>query len=243
MDLSVEDHIETMKIFANWVDAGISKTINLPNDYSYDDFKDVYIDAWKSGIKGVTTYRVGTMTSVLSETSSGEDKITKTEAPKRPKELNCDVHHTSVKGKQYFVLVGLYNGDPYEVFAGINGHIDRKNKKGKIVKVRRNKYKCELEDGDDFCPINFSCDEHEDAVTRLTSTSLRHGADVSFVVGQLEKNIGDLQSFSKAIARALKKYIPDGTKAQGLCPDCEKESLIRQEGCILCQGCGFSRCQ
>ena len=92
-------------------------------------------------------------------------------------------------------------------------------------------------------PINATCSEEEDALTRMTSTSLRHGADIHHVVQQLEKVKGDMTSFAKSMARALKKYIPDGKKEQGECPECNaQDALIRQEGCITCTQCGYSKC-
>ena len=247
-DLNVDAHVNTMAIFAHWVDSAISKTINLPNDYPYEDFKTVYKKAWENGIKGFTTYRTGTMTSVLAKESSfkdSEDRITKTDAPERPLELRCDVHHIKVKGASYFVLVGLLHDDPYEVFAGKNGFIDKKVKAGIIIRKKRPKgmYKAVLEDDSEISPINATCSEEEDALTRMTSTSLRHGADIHHVVQQLEKVKGDMTSFAKSMARALKKYIPDGKKEQGECPECNaQDALIRQEGCITCTQCGYSKC-
>ena len=248
MELNVDAHVNTMAIFANWVDSAISKTINLPNDYPYEDFKTVYKKAWENGIKGFTTYRAGTMTSVLSKESSlkeGEDHIVKTDAPERPLELPCDVHHIKVKGASYFVLVGLLHDDPYEVFAGKNGFIDKKVKTGIVIRKKRPKgmYKALLEDDSEISPINATCSEEEDALTRMTSTSLRHGADIHHVVQQLEKVKGDMTSFAKSMARALKKYIPNGKKEQGECPECNaQDALIRQEGCITCTQCGYSKC-
>ena len=248
MSLDVKSHIDTMSIFANWVDSAISKTINLPNDYPYEDFKSVYMKSWEKGIKGFTTYRTGTTTSVLSESSSlssdGPSKIVKTEAPERPRELPCNVHHMTVKGEPYFVFVGIHEGDPYEIFGGKNGFISRNVKKGILIKFLRPKgvYKAILEDGLELCPVNATCSEEEDALTRMTSTALRHGACIQYVVQQLEKVKGDMTSFAKSMARALKKYIPDGSEEKGECPECGKDALIRQEGCIACTQCGHSRC-
>jgi ribonucleoside-diphosphate reductase alpha chain len=248
MELGVDAHVNTMSIFAKWVDSAISKTINLPNDYPYEDFQSVYIKAWENGIKGFTTYRAGTMTSVLAAESSLEedkDRIRKTTAPERERELPCDVYHIKVKGEEYFVLVGLYNGDPYEVFAGKNGFIDKKVSNGTIIKLGRPKgvYKAVLDNGLELSPINATCSAEEDALTRMTSTALRHGADMHLIVQQLEKVKGDMTCFAKSMARAIKKYIPDGAKEGGVCPKCEaKDSLIRQEGCVVCIQCGDSKC-
>ena len=245
-NLDVQAHVDTMSLFARWVDSAISKTINLPNDYPYDDFKNVYKQAWENGIKGFTTYRAGTMTNVLAKSSSlgDQNKIPKTIAPERPKELPCDVYHITVKGEQYFVLVGIYKGDPYEVFAGKNGFIDKKTKSGIVIKFSRPKgvYKAVLENGLELSPVNATCTTEEDALTRMTSTSLRHGADTQMVVQQLEKVKGDMHCFAKSMARALKKYIPNGAKEEGVCPECNSGGLIRQEGCITCTQCGWSKC-
>lgn len=244
-DLKVEDHIKPMSIFAKWVCNAISKTVNIPSDYPYESFKDVYYDAWANGLKGITTYRAGTMSFVLaaeSQKSDDKEHITKTKAPDRPKELPCDVHHITVRGEQYFVLVGMFNGDPYEIFAGKNGFISKKTKSGTIIRLGRPKgvYKAILEDGLELSPINATCSADEDALTRMCSTALRHGADMHMIVQQLEKVKGDMMSFAKSMARALKKYIPDGV-SEGQCPECGGE-MIRQEGCKRCLNCTFSAC-
>jgi ribonucleoside-diphosphate reductase alpha chain len=242
MNLNVDAHIDTLSVFAKYIDSAISKTLNIQADYPYEDFKDVYTKAWKNGIKGVTTYREGTMTAVLSSKSTKVSGIQKTNAPKRPKELECDVHHIKVKGQDYFVLVGLYEGEPYEVFAGINGVVDKKVKKGRIIKRGRSKYKAEFDDDSELSPIGAFTGGEEDTITRLVSAGLRHGASVDFIVHQLEKSKGDMQSFAKSIVRALKKYISDGSEVKGEeCPEC-KGRLLRQDGCKTCKDCGYSAC-
>lgn len=243
MDLEVDDHVKTMSVFAKYIDSAISKTVNLPEDYPYEDFKKVYFDAWKNGIKGFTTYREGTMTHVLSTSSSKKAGIVKTQAPKRPRELEADVHHITVKGTPYFVLVGLFNGEPYEVFAGKNGIIGKKVKKATLIKFKRPKYyKAVMDDGFELAPVTVGCDDSEESLTRLASLGLRHGADIKFVVEQLEKVNGEMTCFAKSIAKALKKYIPDGTAVNVSCIECEEKAIIRQEGCYLCTNCGWSGC-
>lgn len=240
MDLGVKEHVDTMAIFAKWVDSAISKTVNLTNDYPYKDFKEVYTMAWKNGIKGFTTYRAGTMTAVLSAESSS--KNTSNTDVKRPKELDCDIHHIKVKGTEYLVFVGMLNDSPYEVFACENGILDKSVTSGKIVKMGKKGIYKAVADDIELSPINATCTPEEDALTRMTSMTLRCGSDVHQVVKQLEKVKGDMNSFAKCIARALKKYIPDGTKESGHCPDCGQDTLIRQEGCITCISCGYSKC-
>jgi hypothetical protein len=124
-----------------------------------------------------------------------------------------------------------------------NGTLDKKYKEGRIFKKSRGIYCVELEDGTIIQDITKDSTEAEDVMTRLVSCSLRHGADIQFVVQQLEKSKGDLSAFSKAISRVLKKYIKDGTKVHGVrCSQCGSESIVRQEGCQVCQNCGNSKC-
>lgn len=227
------------------IDHSISTTINLPEDVSKEEVAKIYLEAWKSGCKGITVYRDNCRTGVLvSNDKKNETKLQKTEAPKRPKTLPCSVHHITVKGTPYFVLIGLLDDEPYEVFAGQNKKaIAPSIKFGKITKKTRGKYHAEFDDGSELSPITAFIDDEEETITRLVSTSLRHGTDIAFLVHQLEKSSGDMQSFSKCIARALKKQIKNGTKVHGEeCPECSGE-LVREEGCINCKSCGYSKCK
>ena len=228
-----------------WICHSLSKTCNLPNNVSKDAIEQVYIRAWQKGCKGLTTYREGCRTGVMIQNKEDEkNKIKKTRAPKRPKWLPCDIFHTSVMGQAFFVLVGIHLGDPYEIFAGQSDAVKKNMKSGIIYKVKRGQYALSNSSNpkdrihDD---ISKFVTEDQEALTRMISTSLRHGADVNFVVHQLEKTEGDLQGFSKAIARILKKYIQEGSTIHGEeCPECGGK-LHRAEGCISCT-CGFSKC-
>jgi ribonucleoside-diphosphate reductase alpha chain len=251
MSLGIDDHVSTMKIMAKYIDSAMSKTVNLPSDYPYEDFKRLYMDMYKTGtIKGGTTYRAGTMTSVLSEAKDNKDeengdKIQKTNSPKRPKELPCDVYHVSVKNEKWVVIIGLLSGDPYEVFAFKlhNLTIPVRYKTGKLIKIKKGRYDLELED--DFIlqdvKTHFQSDEQE-ALTRMVSTSLRHGADIHFIVEQLMKSEGTIVSFSKAVARTLKRYIKDGVESSVACGECGSDKVVMQEGCYVCLDCGGSKC-
>ena len=225
-------------------------TVNLPNEYPYDDFKSLYTDMYNTGtIKGGTTYRAGTMTVVLSDKSNnGEDddsKIIKTNAPKRPKTLDCDINHLTVQGDKWIVIVGLLSKEPYEVFAfrKKNINLSDKIKEGKLSKVKSGSYNLEL----DMFTLedikeHFESDEQE-ALTRMISTSLRHGADINFIYDQLQKSEGTIVSFSKAIARTLKKYLKDTHEGGKECESCgSPDGIIMQEGCYKCKDCGFSKC-
>jgi ribonucleoside-diphosphate reductase alpha chain len=248
-NLSIKEHVDTMKVLSKYIDSAMSKTINISNDYPYEDFKKVYTDCYKSGtIKGCTTYRAGTMTTVLSEIKTdGEkdgEKIVKNRAPKRPKTLPCDIHHLTVQGHRWIVLVGLMEGDPYEVFAFKKKNISLpdKWKTGELTKIKKGCYNL-LSNGLEIENLaeNFQKDE-EEALTRLISTSLRHGAEISFIFDQLLKSEGSVVSFSKAVARTLKKYI-NMDKVNTTCDDCgDPKGLVMSEGCFKCISCGYSKC-
>jgi ribonucleoside-diphosphate reductase alpha chain len=244
--LSVEEHIKDLKEFGFWVDSSISKTVNIPNNYPYEDFQKLYLDAYKSGVlKGITTYREGTMMNVLS---TKKFVVPHTVAPKRPEKVVGELHHFVIDGKKYYTAVGVDDdGNPYEVFTGINQtrgatYIPKVVKKGIIQRLNRGNYVFLGDDGEKYELTNGHSNDTADALTRQISGGLRHGQDISYVVHQLEKTDGPMICFSKVLARTLKKYIKDGTAVTGEeCPECNGK-LIRQEGCCVCPSCGFSKC-
>lgn len=236
-DIKWEDKLKIQAALQQYVDNSISNTYNLPEDISKEEVGKLYFAAWKAGAKGVTVYRQNSRTGVLVEEKKKDD---------RPKELPCDIHHITVQGKQYFVLVGIKDSHPYEVFAGKNGILPKTAKHGIIVKKRKNFYKLVVDDADEteLCPITNAMSEMEEAISRLTSGLLRCGADMNFIVGQLEKvgETKEMTCFTRGVSRALKKYIPDGTKVEGeKCEECGSENLTREEGCKKCS-CGWSKC-
>jgi ribonucleoside-diphosphate reductase alpha chain len=246
-DLDWTQRVKLQAAAGRHVDHSISSTVNLPEDVTVEQVAEIYETAWEAGLKGITVYRKNCRTGVLVDDSKKESEkeelITKTTAPKRPKELPCEVHHAKVKGIDHFVIVGTFNGDPYEVFAGENGFIPRNIKDGVVRKVRRGSYEAMFEDGTRVENISEHITEDGEALTRLISASLRHGADVSFVVHQLEKVSGDMSSLAKAIGRVLKKNIKDGTKVHGdTCISCNGPNLQRRDGCVTCMDCGASAC-
>jgi len=248
-DIDWKNRIKLQAAATKHIDHSISSTINLPEDVTVETVASIYEIAWKSGCKGITVYRKGSRDGVLIDDTNGcsvdnENTIQTHNAPKRPKELPCDIHHLTVLGKGYLVFVGLLSGYPYEVFAKENGQLPRSTKFGVIKKVKRGQYKAIIEGGKYVIEnIMEGGGAMEEAVTRLTSASLRHGADISFIVHQLEKAHGDFLSFEKAIARALKKYVKDGTEVTGEgCEECGNDELIRENGCKICKNCGWTAC-
>lgn len=264
--LSVDDHILTLEVFAKYVCSSISKTINLPQSYSYDDFKNVYLKAHETGvIKGLTTYRAGTMATVLSEKTATkkvddnkcEDKrnghIIYSHAPHRPKSVTCDVHHLTVNGQKWTVFIGLVSDEneilkPYEVFALKKKSISLPSKitKGLLTKIKRGKYNFTTQDGLELEDISSLFESNEQqSVTRLISLGLRHGANIKFIVEQLSKASAGFGDFSKAIVRVLKSYIDDNenVSGDGKCPNCKRENaLVYQEGCVRCRYCEMTVC-
>ncbi len=246
-ELTVKDHIDTLKIIAQFTNQANSKTVNVPNNYPYEDFKKIYIDAWKGGIKGITTYRDGTMTAVL-ESKDSKDSIQMASAPKRPEILDAELYSIKVKDEKFIVGIGLYKGAPYEIFGGhMNGNglnFTFKRKKGKIIKVKRGIYKLEI--GEDIVIDNFSdvFNPVEQLTFRLVSGLLRHGTPIKYIVEQMQKATEDMTSMAAVIARVLKNYVKDGEKVTGIsCPECHSENLIYEQGCNKCLNCGWSRCQ
>jgi len=163
--------------------------------------------------------------------------------PKRLTTLDADIYVVSVKGEKYCVVVGLQNGQPYEIFGGhLNGFgFKFTHKKGKIIKIKQGQYSLEF---DDIAIEDFSKQftPTEQILFRMASMSLRHGVPIQFVVEQLQKATNDITSMASAASRCLKKYIQDGTKITSQkCPSCGKE-LVYIEGCSTCTSCGHSKC-
>lgn len=239
-DIDWVKRVEIQSIIQKYITHSISSTINLPEDVSLEVVSEIYLESWKKGLKGITVYRDGSRSGVLvsSTENKGRDEFDYVDATKRPKELDAEVHLTKVGGKSYNVFVGLLNSKPYEVFLE-EGSLT--NSKGKIIKAKKGTYNYCVDDT--LCvPISSEMTDEQAAITRLVSTSLRHGADIKFIVEQLQKTPGDIFSFTKGLARVLKKYIPDGAKSTVKCLECGSENVIFQEGCSSCKDCGSSKC-
>lgn len=254
--------VDLLAAAQRWTEHSISKTINLPKDATQELVSDVYVKAWREGIKGVTVYRDGCRDGVLvavdapvTGSTAREERVTDHHAPTRPKDLDCDVHRVTVKGDQYLVLVGMLHDRPYEVLAGLSQQVEvpKRVKKAVLVKNGRKDgvatYNLRIPVGDEHIVLKdvvnmFDNPEHG-ALTRMISLSMRHGVPTQFLVEQLKKDRhSDLQSFSNVIARVLKGYIKDGTAAtdEKTCGSCGAASLVYQQGCVSCSSCGWSKC-
>lgn len=239
-DIDWIKRVEIQSIIQKYTTHSISSTINLPNDVSEEEVSNIYFEAWKKGLKGITVYRDGSRDGVLisSNANKSRDEFNYVDAVKRPKELDAESHITRVGGVPHYVIVGLMNDKPYEVFIETEDVIPQG--KGKLTKLGRGRYKF-TQNGYERI-ITASMSDEQAAITRLTSTSLRHGTDIKFLVEQLNKCDGDLFSFTKGLARTLKKYIPDGVKSTVTCQDCGSDDVIFEEGCNKCRSCGSSKC-
>ena len=248
-----------------WVDHSISVTINLPADVNEELVDKLYIEAWKSGCKGCTVYRDGSRSGVLVSTQKTKKKEDANcmEPPvivaKRPRELEADVVKFQNNKEKWIAFVGLLNGKPYEIFTGLaddeEGIMLPKNvTKGTIIKSYdedgnkhydfqfKNKrgYKMTIEGLDGkFDPEFWN-------YAKLISGVLRYGMPIDQaikLIQGLELNNESINTWKNGVERALKKYLPNGTEAKGQkCPNCGHETLIYQEGCLICTNCGASRC-
>ncbi len=248
-----------------WVDHSISVTINLPNDVSEELVDSLYVEAWRCGCKGCTVYRDGSRSGVLIATDKKKKKedcncmqppvIVST----RPRELDADVVKFQNNREKWIAFVGLLNGRPYEIFTGLadddEGIMLPKNvSKGTIIKSYdedgnkhydfqfKNKrgYKMTIEGLDGkFNPEYWN-------YAKLISGVLRYGMPIDQViklVQGMELNSESINTWKNGVERALKKYLPNGMEAKGQkCPNCGLETLIYQEGCLICTNCGSSKC-
>ena len=258
------DWIQSVKIQAAaqlWVCHGISKTCNLPEDVDKSVVSDVYMKAWKSGCKGFTVYREGSRDGVLipienvsKETDRSKMKFAIHAAPKRPEIMPCEIHHATIKGEKWTILVGLFDNRPYEVLGGLAEFVEIPSKYSTgYIKKRHRKTRNSIydllfgENGNEITikdVVRVFDNPNYAVLTRMISLSLRHGAPINYVVEQLQKDRdADLFSFAKVISRVLKKFIKDGTKpGGGVCPSCSEDALTYQEGCITCVACGHGKC-
>ncbi len=239
-DIDWKKRVEIQSILQKYTTNAISSTINLPSTVTYKEISDIYMYGWKMGLKGQTVYVDGSRSGVLVSTETKQNNSFEyKDAVKRPKDLECEIHTTTNRGTKWNVIVGLFDKKPYEVFAV---PFFTEETKLTLSKVKQGRYDL-LKNGQTyFEDITSEMNSEQEVITRLISTSLRHGADIKFIVEQLNKSNGDITSFSKAISRILKKFIPEGIKSTLKCENCGSSNVIFEEGCSKCKDCGVSRC-
>lgn len=245
------------------VDHSISVTVNLPEDVSEEVVAKVYETGWKSGCKGITVYRDGSRSGVLISNDGKEELSLKdTHAPKRPKRLKGEIHRFQNNLEKWIAVVGLKDGRPYEIFTGRleNGlsSLPASIKECEVVQ-----YRYEDEDGDkrkryDMEYIDNNGEKHVHSglnqafnpeywnYAKLISGILRHGMPLVYVyhlIDSLTFKDDNINTWKNGVTRVIKRFIRDGEKAKGKCPECGSTQLEFKEGCLTCSSCGNSKCQ
>ena len=240
-DINWKDRIELQSIIQSYTTHAISSTLNLSSTTTEDEVSDIYLEAWRHGLKGVTIYRDGSRSGILNSIKE-EDTESGRQAKKRPKVLVADYYQVKSKGKQYIVLVGLLNNKPYEVFTfQPTLDVDIKPHKGTITKLKKGQYAYDS-DYIQIANLELSTDNIEEKACSLyTSMLLRHNADIKFIVKTAKKVNENITSFSSAMCRVLSKYIENEEVKGEVCPECGGK-LIRESGCVKCLDCDYSKC-
>ena len=246
-----------------WVDHSISVTINVPNETPEEMVNQLYMEAWEAGCKGVTVYRDGSRSGVLISNSEKKEEVKEQQLSafptKRPQVLEADVVRFQNSKDKWIAFIGLIEGKPYEIFTGLVDDEDgilipRWVTEGLIIKNKNDAgttrydfqykntrgYKTTIEGlSHKFNPEYWN-------YAKLISSTLRHGMPIDKVVelvGSLQLDNESINTWKNGVARALKRYIVDGTEAHGQkCSNCNSENLIYQEGCLTCNDCGSSKC-
>lgn len=254
-----------------WVDHSISVTVNLPSDVDEALVDRLYKEAWKSGCKGCTIYRDGSRSGVLVSTQKTDKKSKEAETPaipqcqppqvteRRPEVLECDVVRFQNNKEKWVAFVGLLDGQPYEIFTGLQDDdegivLPKTVTKGRIIKTicpdgtKRYDFQFENKRGYKMTVEGLSEKFNKEYwnYAKLISGVLRYRMPIENViklVGSLQLESENINTWKVGVTRALKKYVLDGTAAQGQkCPNCGHETLVYQEGCLICKHCGSSRC-
>jgi len=240
-----------------YVDHSISVTINLPEKVEENLIDTLYRTAWESGCKGVTVYREGSRSGVLVSANNEKNEFGETHAPKRPKKLEADVIRFVNEDEEWIAVVGLYNNRPYEIFTGKAEHlyIPKDITKGFVIKekdatMEHARYDFVFYDKDGYEVIIRGLSRTFDPefwnYAKLISGILRHGMPLLKVidlVDNLKFDNESINTWKKGVNRALKRYVPDGTRVSESCPQCGAEdSLQYKEGCVVCSNCGYSKC-
>lgn len=264
-DVDWMEKVKMQGAIQKWVDHSISVTINLPSDVSEELVNRLYIEAWRSGCKGCTVYRDGSRSGVLVSTKKEDKEKKPCDCPPpvvtevRPKSLECDVVRFQNNKEKWVAFVGLLDGYPYEIFTGVlddedgialpknvvKGHIiksldEEGNKRYDFQFENRRGYKTTIEG------LSERFNKEYWNYAKLISGVLRYRMPLTNVlklVGSLQLESEHINTWKNGVERALKKYVQDGTRASGqTCPNCGNETLVYQEGCLICTNCGHSRC-
>jgi ribonucleoside-diphosphate reductase alpha chain len=258
-DIDWVNKVKMQGAIQKWVDHSISVTVNIPKETTEEIVSTIYQTAWESGCKGCTIYRDGSRHGVLVSKSENkncnDNEFNENKAPKRPKKLEAEVVRFKNEKEDWIAVVGMYEHRPYEIFTGRaeNFVLPKWVEKGWVIRVK--------EKGDEHARYDFQfLDQDGYHVTmeglsrmfkkeywnyaKLISGILRHGMPIPNVVdliGKLNFDVDSITTWSNGVARALKRYIKDGTETGETCPDCGGK-IIYTGGCKSCPNCGWSKC-
>lgn len=264
--------VQVQALVQKYVTHSISSTINLPSDVSVDRVGEIYIESWKQGLKGITVYRDGSRTGVLVSTDDkkkDKEEIPTLSVPKRPKKIEADIIRFQNDYEKWISVVGLIDNKPYEIFTGNienSFQLPLYVEKGWVIKERneegKSRYDFQFRDKDGYRVtvegLSRSFDKEYWNYAKLISGVLRHGMDIKNVVeliNDLNMNDTSINTWKNGVARALKRYIPDGTKVKqtdlegDICEVASSEQgkevacdYIYEEGCVKCLVCGNTKC-
>lgn len=239
-----------------WVDHSISVTVNIPKEATKELVSDIYLTAWESGCKGMTIYREGSRSGVLvSNDKKDIDDFIETKAPSRPKAIEADVIRFQNNYEKWLAVIGKINDKPYEVFTGLaedfflppwveNGWVIKTK-----VKNEPTRYDFQFNDKQGykitFEGLSRSFEKEYWNYAKLISGVLRHGMPIAYVidlVSNLTVQEDNINTWKNGVVRALKRYVPNGTSVDSLCPECGEESVVYEDGCLTCKACGHSKC-
>ena len=256
-DIDWVNKVKMQGAIQKWVDHSISVTVNIPKETSKETVREIYETAWKSGCKGCTIYRDGSRHGVLVSTDENNTQhFGETKAPKRPKKLEAEIVRFKNNKEDWIAVVGMYDGRPYEIFTGRASSflLPQSVEKGWVVRTK--------EPGDEHARYDFQfLDPDGYKVTieglsrtfkqeywnyaKLISGILRHGMPIPNVVDLISKlnfDVDSITTWKNGVARALRRYIKDGTATDEVCPDCGQKSVVYSGGCKHCTNCGWSKC-
>jgi len=247
------------------VDHSISVTVNLPSDVSEELVAKVYETGWKSGCKGVTVYRDGSRSGVLINNEKKEETLAEIHVPKRPKRLKGEIHRFQNNLEKWIAVVGMRDGRPYEIFTGklenglanlplsvkecevVKNVIETEDENGEKIKTKR--YDIEYIDNDGVKQVHHGLNQAFNPefwnYAKLVSGVLRQRMPIVCVydlVDSLNFREDHINTWKNGVARVIKRYIKDGEKGKGVCPECGSDHLEFKEGCLTCMACGNSKC-
>ena len=257
-DIDWVNKVKMQGAIQKWVDHSISVTVNIPKETSKEIVSTIYQTAWEAGCKGCTIYREGSRNGVLvsnNESKKCEDRWAETKAPKRPKKLEAEIVRFKNDREDWIAVVGMYEGRPYEIFTGKAESfvLPKWVEKGWVIRVKEPedehaRYDFQFLDQDGYHitmeGLSRMFKKEYWNYARLISGTLRYRMPIQHVVNLISKMNFDIESintWSNGVARALKRYIKDGTETEETCPDCGGK-IIYSGGCKSCPNCGWSKC-